>query len=126
MDVPRAITWRCLLQMVVALVDPLRWEEARGALEGLLPEVGLQALLHSLPSASVAEARWDFRYKDAASEALAGFPPPLKDGIPVDLTILCPPGSDEVEGYPEWILPNPGTAFRILAEGSRRGGWGWG
>ncbi len=43
-------------------------------------------------------------YQDAASEAPAGFPPPLDDGIGVDLAILCPPGYEEVDGYPEVVL----------------------
>jgi len=42
-------------------------------------------------------------YQDAASTPPAGFPPPV-DGIPVDLAILCPPGYEEVDGYPEGIL----------------------
>lgn len=48
-------------QMVVALVDPVRWEEARGALDDLLPEVGLEAVLPSLSNSDVVIARWDFR-----------------------------------------------------------------
>lgn len=43
-------------------------------------------------------------YQDAASEPPAGFPPHPGDGIPVDVAILCPPGFEEVERYPEGIL----------------------
>ncbi len=43
-------------------------------------------------------------YQDAASTPPAGFPPTAGDGIPVDLVILCPPGFEEVDDYPEGIL----------------------
>jgi hypothetical protein len=43
-------------------------------------------------------------YQDHASNPPAGFPPPLDDGVPVNLAILCPPGYDEVEDYPEGVL----------------------
>ncbi|MEX2526572.1 MAG: hypothetical protein WEA09_02945 [Gemmatimonadota bacterium] len=43
-------------------------------------------------------------YQDAASEPPAGFPPILDDDVPIDLAILCPPGFEEVDGFPEGIL----------------------
>jgi hypothetical protein len=43
-------------------------------------------------------------YQDAASEPPEGFPPTLDDGVPIDLAILCPPGFEEVDGFPEGIL----------------------
>jgi len=42
--------------------------------------------------------------QDAASSPPDGFPPPLADGIAVDLAILCAPGFEEVTDYPEGIL----------------------
>jgi len=50
------------------------------------------------------EVVYRVHYQDAAATPPQGFPPPLDDGISVDLAILCPPGSDEVVGYPEGIL----------------------
>ena len=50
------------------------------------------------------EVAYRIHYQDAASEPPAGFPPHPGDGVPVDLAILCPPGSEEVTAYPEGIL----------------------
>jgi hypothetical protein len=46
-------------------------------------------------------------YQDAASTAPLGFPPRFSeppDQRPVDLAIVCMPGFDQVEGYPEAIM----------------------
>lgn len=43
-------------------------------------------------------------YQDAASMPPKGFPPPLSDGVDVDLAIVCPPGFEQVEGYPEGVV----------------------
>ena len=46
-------------------------------------------------------------YQDAASNARYGFPPPLphaEDKRRVDLAIVCMPGFDQVEDYPEAIV----------------------
>lgn len=45
-------------------------------------------------------------YQDAASEAPAGLVPPLavEDRRRIDVAILCPPGFDEVDGYPGAFL----------------------
>ncbi len=50
------------------------------------------------------EVAYRIHYQDAASNAPEGFPPAPEDGIPVDLAILCPPGFEQVEDYPEGIL----------------------
>jgi hypothetical protein len=52
------------------------------------------------------EVVYRIHYQDAASTPPEGFPPPLPalDGIPIDLAILCAPGYEEVENYPEGIL----------------------
>lgn len=42
-------------------------------------------------------------YQDSASRPPRGFPP-LDDGIPVDVVILCTAGSGEAEGYPEALV----------------------
>lgn len=43
-------------------------------------------------------------YQDHASQPPAGLPPPLEDGVPVDLAIVTPPGFHEVTGYPEEVV----------------------
>ncbi len=53
-------------------------------------------------------------YQDAASEPPDGFPPPLDDGIPVDLAILCPPGFQQVDRYPEGILERTAPSLVLL------------
>lgn len=53
-------------------------------------------------------------YQDAASDPPDGFPPPLDDGVPVDLAILCPPGFQQVEHYPEGILERVGPSLVLL------------
>lgn len=53
------------------------------------------------PDGSVA---FRIHYQDAASEPPDGFPPIMDDGVPIDLAILCPPGFEEVDGFPEGIL----------------------
>jgi hypothetical protein len=53
-------------------------------------------------------------YQDAASEPPDGLPPPLEDGIPVDLVILCPPGYQELTHYPEGILERTRPTLALL------------
>lgn len=53
-------------------------------------------------------------YQDAASEPPDGFPPSLEDGVTVDLVILCPPGFQEVERYPEGILERTAPTLVLL------------
>lgn len=43
-------------------------------------------------------------YADAAHEPPEGFLPPGLDRRPVDLAVLCAPGFDRVDGYPEGIV----------------------
>ncbi len=46
-------------------------------------------------------------YQDAASNPPLGFPPPLAsldDARPVDLALVCMPGSNEVRNYPDGLL----------------------
>jgi hypothetical protein len=52
------------------------------------------------------EVVYRIHYQDAASTPPAGFPPsPIEmDGIPLDLAILCAPGYEQVDDYPEEIL----------------------
>lgn len=50
------------------------------------------------------EVLYRIHYQDAASTPPEGFPPPLADGIPVDLAILCAPGYDQLHDFPEGIL----------------------
>lgn len=52
------------------------------------------------------EVTYRIHYQDAASTPPEGYPPPIDglDGIPVDLAILCAPGYEEVDGYPEMLL----------------------
>jgi hypothetical protein len=50
------------------------------------------------------EVLYRIHYQDSASAPPRGFPPESLDGIPTDLAILCPPGYQEVLGYPEEIL----------------------
>jgi hypothetical protein len=50
------------------------------------------------------EVLYRIHYQDAASTPPEGFPPPLADGIPVDLAIVCAPGYQEVRDFPEGIL----------------------
>jgi hypothetical protein len=54
-------------------------------------------------------------YADAASARPNGFvPPEVLAERPVDVAILCPPGFDEVDGYPEGILGNTRPRFVLL------------
>ncbi len=53
-------------------------------------------------------------YQDAASEPPDGFPPLPGDGIPVDLAILCPPGFQQVERYPEGVLERTAPSLVFL------------
>ncbi len=59
------------------------------------------------------EVVYRVHYQDAASAAPEGFPPELGDGVEVDLAILCPPGYEELDDYPEGILERlrPGRVF---------------
>lgn len=60
------------------------------------------------------EVAFRVHYQDAASEAPEGFPPPLEDGVPVDLAIVCPPGFQHVDGYPEGILTHLNPSLVLL------------
>jgi glyoxylase-like metal-dependent hydrolase (beta-lactamase superfamily II) len=60
------------------------------------------------------EVVFRIHYQDAASEPPDGFPPPLEDGIPVDLVILCPPGFEQVERYPGGILERTAPSLVLL------------
>jgi L-ascorbate metabolism protein UlaG (beta-lactamase superfamily) len=56
-----------------------------------------------------ADGKVEYRihYQDAASNQPLGFPPPLAaldDPRPVDLALVCMPGSNEVKGYPDDLL----------------------
>jgi hypothetical protein len=62
----------------------------------------------------------DFRihYQDAASSPPLGFPPPLVepgDNKRVDVIILCVPGFNKVNGYPEEIIKKTQPRFVVLA-----------
>ncbi|MBI4777039.1 MAG: hypothetical protein HY788_23140 [Deltaproteobacteria bacterium] len=63
--------------------------------------------------------RVDFRifYQDAAATAPYGIPPQsgLLDQKRIDLAILCVPGFNEVEGYPEGIIEATRPRFVLLA-----------
>lgn len=50
------------------------------------------------------EVLYRIHYQDAAAAPPLGFLPENFDGVPVDLAILCPPGYEEVSGYPGEIL----------------------
>ena len=50
------------------------------------------------------EPIYRIHYQDAAAEPPHGFPPWLPDRRPVDLMIVCVPGAEEVNGYPEGIV----------------------
>ncbi len=50
------------------------------------------------------EVRYRIHYQDAAAQPPDGFPPHMPDGHPVDLMIVCLPGAEEVDGYPEGIV----------------------
>ena len=63
----------------------------------------------------------DFRihYQDAASNPPRGFPPPFvdpRDKKRVDVTILCVPGFNEVENYPEALIQKMRPIPRILSK----------
>ncbi len=83
-------------------------ERATGWLEGT-PLAYLIDLL--TPEGEVA---YRIHFQDAASEAPAGFPPPLPDSVSVDLVILCAPGYEEVAEYPEGILGRPRPAHALV------------
>ncbi len=50
------------------------------------------------------EPVYRIHYQDAAAEPPAGFPPRLPDRKGVDLMIVCVPGAEQVNGYPEAIV----------------------
>ncbi len=54
-------------------------------------------------------------YQDAASERMLGYPPPLDmldDKRPVDLALVCMPGFNEVDNYPEAFIGRIPAALR--------------
>jgi len=56
-------------------------------------------------------------YQDAASTPPQGYPPPLElleEGRGVDLAIVCPPGFEQVEGYPEGLLSRLSPRWVLL------------
>ncbi|MGH8727446.1 MAG: MBL fold metallo-hydrolase [Burkholderiales bacterium] len=54
-------------------------------------------------------------YQDAASNAPLGFPPPSNDPKErIDLAIVCMPGFDEVEKYPEEIVDRLQPRFVVI------------
>lgn len=59
------------------------------------------------------EPIYRIHYQDAAATPPDGFPPPLPDRKPVDMMIVCVPGAEEADGYPESIVGHlePGTVL---------------
>ena len=56
-------------------------------------------------------------YQDAASERMLGFPPPLDtldNARPIDLALVCMPGFNEVDNYPEAFIGKYQPRFVVL------------
>jgi len=56
-------------------------------------------------------------YQDAASERMLGFPPPLDmldNKRPIDLALMCMPGFNEVDNYPEDFIGKYQPRFVVL------------
>lgn len=60
------------------------------------------------------EVVYRIHYQDSAAAPPEGFPPQLPDRHPVDLLIVCVPGAEELEGYPEVLVESLGPSKVLL------------
>lgn len=75
------------------------------------------AYLVDFLSADGKTVEFRIHYQDAASNAPLGFPPPFEqpqDQRRVDLAIVCMPGFDQVEKYPEAIIERLKPRFVVI------------